>query len=198
MTAAITFNPYLTTNAEGSFSIKSEGYVQGMAMDDPAIRNSLAGGVVSSAEEYPMYGGIAIQELIPAGGVLGGTLARSTDLATISGFTVFNQGHAGITTPQSPVPLYASGAGINFFRLGSGARIALAILAGLVSLETEQTNTPVSWDFALQQITTYDDANALPIRILDIQVGNCKNVVFNTGTGFATWTPTGDCALALI
>ena len=38
MTAQITINPVLTTNAAGSFNIKSSGYIQGTILDDPAIR----------------------------------------------------------------------------------------------------------------------------------------------------------------
>jgi hypothetical protein len=200
MTAQVSFNPLLTTNALGSFSVKSEGYVQGTALDDPAIRNSLAGGVVANSETYPMWGGIAISEDIPTAttGTLGGLISRATALANITGFTVFNQAHAGLTSPQSPVPLYPSGASINFFRLGSGARIALQILAALVSLEGGLITQQVSWDYANEQITTLDGDGALPIKILDINAGNSKTVAFNTGTGFATWTPNGYTAIALI
>lgn len=36
--ANITFNPVITTNALGSFNVKTDGYIQGFALDNPAAR----------------------------------------------------------------------------------------------------------------------------------------------------------------
>src|SRR5487761_2489213 len=131
MSAQISFNPGLTTNALGSFSIQSDGMVQGVATDDPAIRNELSGGVLASTETLPMWGGVGIYENIPVSGnngTLGGNIGRATSVSStkaLTGFSVFNQAHNWITTPQSPVPMGASASTVNFYRLGSGARIAV-------------------------------------------------------------------------
>ena len=45
--ANITINPSLTSNALGSFNIASTGYIQGTALDNPAVRYQLAGGVLA-------------------------------------------------------------------------------------------------------------------------------------------------------
>ena len=64
--AEISINPSLTTNAAGSFNVQSLGFIQGLARDDPAVRNELAGGYLDAAETVPMWGGVAIEELIAA------------------------------------------------------------------------------------------------------------------------------------
>lgn len=175
---SITINPGITTNASGSFNSSSLGYIQGMFMADPAIRNQLAGGLLAAAESLPMWGGVGISEFIPpllAGGgassidiALGGQIKRATSLTApttgqsnngaLTGFSVFDQAHAMINTPQSPVPLSAGGMQVNFFRLGSGARIAVALDPVLADLEGYLINSLVSWDFALQRLVPYNAA----------------------------------------
>lgn len=160
MVATISFNPLVTTNGLGSFNIQSAGYIQGTALDSPAIRNSLAGGVLAAAETLPMWGGVGIYELIPGAvgtpaGVLGGPVGRANSLSGangLTGFSVFDQDHSMVNTPQSPVPLAASGMSVHFYRLGSGARIAVAIDPALVNLDGSIITTGVSWDFALQRL----------------------------------------------
>jgi hypothetical protein len=167
MSAEITFNPYVTTNAAGTFSVDTDGYIQGTALNDPSVRNQLAGGFVSNAESVPMWGGIGISETItPVGGVLppkaeyGGRITRATSLTRTSsggltGFTVFDQAHAMVNTPQSPVPLAASGMSVNFYRLGSRARIAVACDPSLISLDGQIIGSQVSWDFFSQRLQPY-------------------------------------------
>lgn len=165
MTAQLTFNPYVTSNATGSFNATSAGYIQGLALDDPAIRNELAGGILASTETLPMWGGVGISELIPglAGNpspVLGGSIGRATTLTAqatgqLTGFSVFNQNHSAVNSPQSPVPLTGSGGQVNFYRLGSGIRIPVAIDTSLVSLEGGLITQLVSWDFVNQRLIPY-------------------------------------------
>ena len=62
MSGSIAFNPFSTTTAAGSFNVTSEGYVQGVFLDDPALRYQLAGGTYLGASQptLPMIGGAAI------------------------------------------------------------------------------------------------------------------------------------------
>ena len=62
--SGINIQPLLTTNAQGSFQTSAEGLMQGVAMDDPAVRNQLAGGVLAAAALLPMFGGVGITEKI--------------------------------------------------------------------------------------------------------------------------------------
>ena len=163
----IPFNPMATTNARGSFSIYSDGFVQGVAMDDPAARYSLAGGVIALTETLPMIGGALIYETTVGGvGVagadtLGGVVGRATSLAMAAGFSVLNQAHHWLSSPQSEAPMGLSGMTVNFHRFGSGARIALALDPQMAAaLQGGLTNQQVSWDFNLQRVIPYASVTA--------------------------------------
>lgn len=167
MVATVTINPLATTTAIGSFSVASEGGVQGMYMADPAVRYALRGGFLLLTETLPMWGGVGIFEDIPSTtdtilDELQSPLGRATSISggsfPLTGFSVFDQAHNMVTSPQSPVPLSASGMMVNYFRLGSGARINLAIDPSLVSLGGGLINQQVSWDFALQRLIPFAPA----------------------------------------
>lgn len=170
MVATIPFNPYATTTAAGSFNTSSNGVWQGMPLDDPTVRNYLAGGVLASTETLPMWGGVAISEAISgaAGGpasTLGNIITRATTLTPTSangltGFSVFSQNYAAVNSPQSPVPLVGSGGMVNFYRLGSGARIPVAMSPSLVDLEGNIISSQVSWDFNDSVLQPYDASTA--------------------------------------
>lgn len=150
----ITINPLLTGSAPGTFRKSSEGLIQGWSYDDPVTRNFLNIGVVKSDQTYPMWGGIGISERIPVEpSRLGGNIIRATGLtgaSALTGFSVFDQNFAAINSPQSPVPLMPQGGACTFYRLGSGARIAVKCDPTLVSLEGAIINPAVSWDFVNQ------------------------------------------------
>jgi hypothetical protein len=159
----ISFNPSLTTNAAGTFGVSSDGYIQGLAMDSPSIRSQLAGGVLSAAETLPMWGGIALFESIAlstVNGNMGPTVGRALTAAAIAGFSVFNQAHNWVTSPQSEAPSAGAGMMVPFYRIGSDARIAVACDPSLVSLDGGATNQQVSWDFNNQRLQAYDAATA--------------------------------------
>lgn len=172
MVASIpSFNPYVTVNASGSFNVTSGGLWQGMPLDDPSVRNYLAGGILAQTETVPMWGGVGISEAVPGAASpgyatsLGGIITRATTLTATStngltGFSVFSQNYSAVNSPQSPVPLVGSGGMVNFYRLGSGARIPVAMDPSLVSLEGEIISTQVSWDFNDQVLQPYDASTA--------------------------------------
>lgn len=174
MTANVTFNPQLTTNGLGSFNVSSAGYIQGTALDQPAIRNSLAGGVLDTTDTVPMWGGIAITEKIPyesgshPSEPLGSLISRATTVTAnaagvINGFSVFDQDHAMINTPQSPVPLAATGMQVNFYRMGSGARIAVKCDPALANFEGAGVTQAVSWDFSSQMLVPSEPVIAVNV-----------------------------------
>jgi len=206
-------NPYVQTNAAGMFNIESDGLIVGTAYPDPAARFALSGGWLATTETLPMWGGIAVSELIPTERTtapatptrpdiaLGSVIARATTLAagagTCTGFSVFDQNYAAVNSPQSPVPSVDKGGLVNFYRLGSGIRVALAIDPALVTLEGGLINQQVSWDFSLQRIIAFA-TNALAVKILAVKSSGCMVPVYNSGTGFITWNYNGAAAVCLL
>lgn len=164
MVATVSFNPGITTNAAGSFNRDSVGLIQGTAYDSPNARYNLAGGQLANTETIPIWGGVGIYELVPgvSGGPsasLGGQIGRATSLTgstALTGFTVFDQAYGMLNTPQSPVPLAGSSMSVNFYRLGSGARLAVAVDPTLIDLQGDIITSQVSWDFNEQVLQPYD------------------------------------------
>ncbi|MCX7898517.1 MAG: hypothetical protein N2444_00240 [Methylocystis sp.] len=174
---AISINPVKQTCAAGSFNIESTGLIVGVAQADPVARFSLVGGVLDASETLPMYGGVAISEVIAgaSGGPraeLGPIVKRATQspgstpaAGDITGFCVFDQAHAMIQSAESAVPQAAPGMSVNFYRLGSRARVALAISPELAALLPGQIMTrPLAWDFANQRLCPVSTAGS-PVNI---------------------------------
>ena len=186
-TPQISVNPMLTSNAANTFGIDWSGGFVGKAMPDPATRNALAGGILDANESLPMWGGVAISEY--AGGVtgilgeLGSDIKSPTTVAQITGFSTFDQGHAGIATPQSPVPLYYPGMQVMFYRKNSGARLWLPASANLTFTGgTTGVGSNFSWDFVGRQVVPY-------VAAFSAQVPTSGTYVSGTGVltlNFAT------------
>lgn len=194
MASLVPFNPLPTVNAPGSFNIQTTGFVAGTALDDPSARYRMRGGTVAASVTLPMYGGCGISELVPgaSGGpnaVLGPQIIFATSVGAASsgqqaggiltGFTVFDQDHAMVMTPQSPVPLAASGMQVNYYPLGSNARICVAIDPVLANLEGYLTRSLVSWDFVNQRLVPYVAAYASE---------SVSDATWNSATGVITFT----------
>lgn len=192
MVASVSFNPIVTTNAAGSFNTQSNGFIQGQAQDDPSARNRLQSGILAQSETIVMWGGVGIYNDVPGPGPtvgsplpqpeLGGNLGRATSLTNaaskqLTGFSVFDQAHSMIQSPQSPVPLAGSGMSVNYYLLGSLARIAVACDPALVDLEGNIITTQVSWDFVNQLLVPFE-ASALTI----------SSGTYNNTTGEVTLT----------
>lgn len=161
MVANIPYNPNITTVAGGAFSTTSIGLVQGDVYPDPSIIYKKASGTLAQTETIPMFGGVAIYTDI--GGVAGGpsgalgtVVGRATSLANLLAFSTWSYGQ--INTPQSPVPLAASGMQVEYFRLGSGARVIVQCDPNLIDLRGGLTNADVSWDFVNQMLVPYSTA----------------------------------------
>jgi hypothetical protein len=204
MSAQISLNPMQTTNAAGLFQTNSQGFTQGDAQDDPAVKFALCGGVLSTEAATPIWGGVPISELIPAAvtqpgtDLLGSTILQATEAADTTGICVFNQAFGGITTPQSNAPLFSPGMSVNYYRFGSGARIPLRIDPALVSLDGGLVTQQVEWDYTLNQIVAYSAGPAFPVKILRISTANNLAVSYDGMTGNANWVSDAPLALCLI
>lgn len=163
MGAGITTNPYKTTVGAGLFNTQSKGLVQGDVFPDAATRNAQRTGVLAEDETLPMWGSVGIYENIP--GVIGdenpsfgpimGRANSLTGSKALAGFSTFNGAYAMVSTPQSRVPLAASGGQVMSFALGSRARIVVQADSALIDLVGLPIGSQVSWDFVAQRLVPY-------------------------------------------
>lgn len=162
--------PSQTTGGSGLFNgASSVGLIQGTAFPDPATRNWLRQGIVSQSETVPMWGGIGVYADVspisttgprqPLGQVLGRATAL-TGSTSLMGFTVFDQAYNMVSDPNNPVSTAGSGQSINYYPLGSRARIAVKAAASLVNLRGGPLNAQVSWDFSAQELIPYSPTYA--------------------------------------
>jgi hypothetical protein len=195
--ANIAFNPVIQTNFADAFSVQTVGYVQGTFLDDPAIRFELEQGIVSPSATVPMWGGVPVLFSLPTAGTEAdevGTVLTAASSTTINGWTVFNQAAAMITTPQSNAPQAAPGMSINYFRVGSGARIALQATATAAAAWYGATEYPstIYWNTSTYMLTnTSGGSNVGPLsgyRVVAIDINaNSKIVTYNSSSGFVYW-----------
>lgn len=165
MVASVPIIPYAMTNASGTFGIESTGFIVGTAEDDPVAAFSLQGGTLALTETLPMWGGVGVTALVPGLSTdphssLGPVIGRATTMTAattgqLNGFSVFDQNYSAVASPASPVPLVGSGGQVNWYPLGSGARIKVAIDPSLVNLQGSIVSTNVSWDFTNQRLQPY-------------------------------------------
>lgn len=174
------FNPLPTTVGQGLFTGKSStGLTQGTAYPDPATRFALRQGVLDGSETLPMFGGVGIFENVPGGAsgpnsALGPVMGRATALTgskALAGWSVFDQAYNMINWPQSPVPTSQPGMGVMSYRIGSGARLALACDPALVDLRGDPIGSQVAWDFTNQLLVPYTGANAIASGTYDTVTG---------------------------
>ena len=193
----ISFNPSATTSPQGTFQVQTQGWIQGMFLPDATSRQQLLSGVLNSTITQPVWGGMAIQEIVNAAGsnLAGNTLDIAAAEANVTGFTVFNRAPNMIITSGNSVPVSTSGMTANYFRLGSNARIAVLCTTALITaVVTNGTNTQVSWDFTNQQLIPFA-TTALPVKVLSVDT-NSKVVTYSGGV--ATWSQPGNVAIIQI
>ena len=192
MSANVTFQPYAQTGGNnGLFNAQSTGVRQGTAYADPSTRYRLRAGILNSTETLPMWGGVGIYAFVPGGSAgtvgspgvpkyaLGALVGRATALTgtyKLAGFSVFDEAYGMITSPQSPVPLAGEYNQVNYYPLGSLARIAVECDPALVDLRGTNTLAQVSWDFTNQLLVPY-------LGTLTI-----SSATYNSTTGLVTLT----------
>jgi hypothetical protein len=205
MVATLNLNPVITTVAAGTFAIDLDGFTQGMALDDPAMRFQLTGGQLDPTETLPMWGGVPITEYLSAvePQATKPMVRRATTPVLVTGFSVFNQNHAMINTPQSQVPVALSGMLVNLYRLGSLARIPLSMDPALSASLPTNPITPFTlyWNPTNFWVTgTAAGAFLLPagLKVVGWNSGNSMTVAYDPVTGFTTWVRNGNCILLQI
>ena len=195
---SISFNPQVTTNISNGFVLSTEGYVQGVFLDDPSMRTQLEGGIVGSGVSQPLWGGLAVSLAVQGVGVnaQGSSVVPATSAATIHAWTLFNQAMAGIITPSSNVPLYAAGASVNFARAGSLLRVCVAVASTSIlnALAGDSASVALYWDPTNLCITTTSGGNYGPLPVqLEALSASSKIVTYSGGN--ANWNSSGPAAI---
>ncbi len=192
--STINFDPMQTLTGQNSFQVESQGYIQGAFMDDPVARMWLLPGLVDSSVTQPIWGGLAIEELVPApdahtNGTIASPISIPSTASSVTGFTVFNRAHNMLIVPGQNVPLATTQMDVAYFRLGSNVRIPVKVSSGLASsLEGGSITQQVSWDFTNNELTAYVSGTntVLPVKVLNVN-SNSKIVNYNSSTGAVTW-----------
>ena len=205
MSGSVTFNPYATTQGANTFLSQTQGYIQGMALDDPASYPWLVGGILATTETVVLWGGVPIEEFINSLGTgsegLGPTIKRSTSQATTTGWSVFNRAASMVIGPGNGVPVAGTGNYASFFRNGSNARIGVQCDPALVAALNSTTSIlgeALYWDVTNYRVTlTTTGGNfALPTSIKFLSV-NTNSKIVSYANSAATWS-TGDVAIIQI
>lgn len=175
-------NTYLTTVHTGSFSKQSQGLEQGFLEDDPALRYQITSGKLLTSP-LSMWGGVAISESLTTslngGSNLGLGVSRATAVAGISGFCVFDQAHSMLLDGVDDVPQACSGDTINYVRIGSRTRLAVACSDALQSLAgANPRSVQVTWDFQQNMLVPYV---AHPVNVATTKVTTAANASSPTG-----------------
>lgn len=178
-----------TGNFPGTFFVDTNGFIQGAMEDDPVARFALRTGVAASSITVPLWGGVAIAETL-AGGSSGvvdqadSILLPASSVNGVTGFTVYNQASAMVITNASNAPSSMPLMAVNFFRFGSGARVAVQTTSTVAAALAGGTISPtLYWDPVNYQVTTVSASNvALPagVKLTHVNQGNSRIVNFST------------------
>ncbi len=189
-----------TTSPANSFLTQTQGYTQGMLLDDPSGQNWITTGIVASTQTTPIWPGLPIVETTPAsdamGAAQGGNLiTTATTIAAITGWTVINQAYNMIITNSNNVPMAAPGMSVSIMRLGSlKQRIVVPVNpADVNALLSQPINVQLQWDFTNNWLTTFSSGTALSAQLLALNA-NSKIVSYTSGTQVANWS-TGPVAV---
>jgi hypothetical protein len=90
---------------------------------------------------------------------------------------------------------------VNYYRLGSGARIPVQADPALVAADGSTIASAVCWDATNQWLTAYTGAvgqTQMNVRVLRISTSGNLTINYNFGAGNANWVNTGAIALILI
>lgn len=191
-------NYMATTSPQNSFLLDTQGYVQGVMLDDAVAQQWITTGIIPATETAPLWAGLPIIETGNAATSIsnqgGRQVSLAASIATITGFTIANQGYNGIIGNPNNVPMYSSGMTMSLIRLHSNARVVVQVDSAAVnSLINQSIAVQLGWDFTTNSLTTFTSGTALPAWLLEIET-NGKIVSYNSGTGEANWS-TGPVAV---
>jgi hypothetical protein len=206
MSGTISFNPFATQTPVGIFINPTQGYTQGLALDDPSSRGWLMGGTLDVNETLTMWGGVPLSEEINNLGNgsegLGPAVKRATTQGNTTAWSVFNQASSMVITAGNNVPQAGVGNYVSWYRTGTNARIPVkcdpALIAALSAGELINAAS-LYWSVTLYWLTLVTTGSnfALPTTTKLLSTNTNSKVVLYTSASSVTWT-TGDVAILSI
>lgn len=199
-------NQYVTNQPQSSFLLETQGYVQGLCLDDTVARMWLMEGTLISTATTPLWGGVPIQEQINVTGSgsdgLGPVVLAATAQNNVTGWCTYQQMMHGVISPGSNAPQYGPTNGVGFFRLGTNARMVVACDPALVASITGAGDlitavSAVYWDVANYRITGTSAGNFLLPSTTRILAVNTNSKIVTYSSPNTTWAA-GDAAVILI
>ena len=184
---------YQTTVANNTFLLNTDGFIVGTLYGKFPDRYAIEGGVVASTQTTPLYGGLPLTLAVTAPTIQGSSgLGERATLATaqtnIDGWSVFDQGAAGIISGFSNVPLYYVNTSINFVR--SGFLVLPVNPAAVNTIAGGASNQAIFWNFA-QGYVDITGTGALGYQIIALST-NSKTVTYAAGPPItANWNGSG-------
>jgi hypothetical protein len=165
--------------------------------------------MLASTETTPMWGGCAVFANVPGvqpGPVvaLGPRVGKASSVSgagAIAGWSVFDQSYNMVNTPMSTAPQAQPGQSVNYYPVGSGARITVACDPALLSMQGGQmlAGGALTWDFVNQRLIAGSALGIFPFfQLLDVQTTNCVTVAYDAPSGNTNWLFTGACAVIQI
>ena len=191
---------YQTTVANNTFLLNTDGFIVGTLYGKFPDRYAIEGGVVASTQATPLYGGLPLTLAVTAPTIQGSSgLGERATLATaqtnIDGWSVFDQGAAGIISGFSNVPLYYANTSINFVR--SGFLVLPVNPAAVNTIAGGASNQNIFWNFT-QNYVDITGTGALGLQIIALST-NSKTVTYAAGPPItANWNGSGSVIVVKI
>ena len=191
---------YQTTVANNTFLLNTDGFIVGTLYGKFPDRYAIEGGVVASTQATPLYGGLPLTLAVTAPTIQGSSgLGERATLATaqtnIDGWSVFDQGAAGIISGFSNVPLYYANTSINFVR--TGFLVLPVNPAAVNTIAGGASNQAIFWNFT-QNYVDITGTGALGFQIIALST-NSKTVTYAAGPPItANWNGSGSVIVVKI
>jgi hypothetical protein len=180
-------NQYPTNQPAAPFLLETQGYIQGLALDDPTSRLWLVEGTLVSTATVALWGGLPVTEQINVTGAgadgLGPVVSLATTQAGVTGWSTFQQMMHMTIAPNQNVPVAGPTNGLGFFRLNTQVRLAVACDPALITSITGGGDSIASqslyWDVTNYRITlnTAGGNFALPTSIKLLSVNTNSKIV---------------------
>jgi hypothetical protein len=184
------FNPMLTSNMSAGFIVESDGYIQGLDLDDQIAKMRLKSGMFSSAATSPLWGGVPVKGIVPTmdQNQSGPGVIQASSMSDYSGFSSYRNNYNAIIMPGNNVPLVVGGMTAMWYPKGCMARIPVPVSQALVTAaEGGSTDQQVIWNFSTGMLDVYASGDtALPVSVEGFY-SNSLMVVLNTTTGVYEW-----------